>query len=189
MIIDAVTIKHWRSETLRSLSQMADFKEEQRAQALSSAKSLHAALWYLLPDAELKKDGWKNLLDHVIHPAIQVSTNMRMSTTTYRMTSRMAGKHPDQASTMFVHELQRCHMMDLASQKVIRPDSALKVAEDGRIGEQMLVLQPALLRIQKEGGKNLVLCKPTMLVRLDEPMGRRNKGIRALQSWFGGEGE
>lgn len=187
IIIDAVTIRHWRSETLRGLSQIVDFKEQQRAQAISSAKSLHAALSYLLPDAETKKDGMKELLDHVIYPAIQVSTSMRMSTTTYRMTTRLANKNPDHNLIMYAHELQRCHMVDVASHKIIRPDSALKVAEDGRIGEQMLVLQPALLRIQREGGSNLVLCKPTMLVRLDEPMGRRNKGIRALQSWFGGE--
>ncbi|MCJ1263738.1 hypothetical protein MMC22_003608 [Lobaria immixta] len=185
---DAVTIRHWRSETLRSLSQMVDFKEEQRAQAISSAKFLHAALSYFLPDTETRKDGWKDLLDHIIHPAIQVSSSMRMSTATYRTTSRMAGKHADQASTMYVHELQRCLMMDVASHKIIRPDSALKVAEDGRIGEQVLVLHPALIRTQREGGGTLVLCKPTMLVKLDEPMGRRNKSIRAIQSWFGGEG-
>lgn len=187
-MIDAVTIRHWRSETLRGLSQMVDFREEQRAQAISAAKFLHAALSYLLPDAEPKKGGWRDLLDHIIQPAIQVSTSMRMSTATYRMTSRMAGKHADQASTMYVQELQRCHMMDVASHKIVRPDSALKVAEDGRIGEQLFVLQPALVRSHKDGGGNLVLCKPTMLVRLDEPMGRKNKGLRALHSWFGGDG-
>ena len=181
---DAVTIRHWRSETLRGLSHIVDFKEQQRTQAISSAKTLHAALSYLLPDAETNKNGLKELLDHIIYPAIHVSTSMRMSTTTYRMTSRLANKNPDLNLIMYVHELQRCYMVDVASQKIIRPDSALKVAEDGRIGEQMLVLQPALLRIQREGGSNLVLCKPTFLVRLDEPMGRRSKGFR---SWFGGE--
>lgn len=173
---------------MRGLSELAAFKEEQRTQTISSAKALYAALSYLLPDAETKKEGWKELLDQIIRPAVQVSTSMCMSTATYRTTTRMAGKHPDQASIMYAHELQRCHMKDIASHKIIRPDSALKVAEDGRIGELMLVLQPALLRSQREGGSNLVLCKPSMLVRLDEPMGRRNKGMRALQSWFGGEG-
>ncbi|MCJ1467089.1 hypothetical protein MMC07_005711 [Pseudocyphellaria aurata] len=184
---DAVTIRHWRSETLRGLSQMVDFNEEQRAQACSLATSLYKALSCLLPDSGTKTDGWKDLLDHVIVPAIQVSISMRISTTTYRLTSRMAGKPPDQASIMYAHELQRCQMVDVASHKIIRSDSALKVAGDGRIGEQMLVLQPALLRYQKEGGNTLVLCKPIVLVKLDEPMGRKNKGMRKLQSWFGAE--
>lgn len=187
IIIDAVTIRHWRSETLRGLSQMVDFNEEQHAQACSLATSLYKALSCLLPDSGTKKDGREDLVDHIILPAIQVSISMRTSTTIYRLISRMAGKSPDQASIMYAHELQRCQMMDVASHKIIRPDSALKVAGDGRIGEQMLVLQPALLRHQKEGGSSLVLCKPIMLVRLDEPMGRKNKGMRALQSWFGAE--
>ena len=96
-------------------------------------------------------------------------------------------------------------MVDLASNKVIRPDSVLKVAEDGRIGEEMLIVQPSLLRVQGESGKegeggagggkatSVTLCKPTVLVRLDEPMGKRSRGIKALGewtgSWFGGSPE
>ena len=114
---------------------------------------------------------------------------MRLSTANYRTTSRIAGKHAEHAFTMYAHELQRFNMMDLLSHKIIRPDSVLKVAEDGRIGEQMLVVQPALLRSQKDGGGNAVLCKPIILVKLDEPMGKRNKGLRSLSSWFGGDGE
>ena len=82
-------------------------------------------------------------------------------------------------------------MVDMATNKVIRPDSVLKVAEDGRIGEEMLIVQPSLLRPQKDGGGSVTLCKPTVLVKLDEPMGKRSRGIKALGewtgSWFGGE--
>lgn len=114
---------------------------------------------------------------------------MRLSTATYRTTSRVANKNPELMSIMYAHELQRVNMMDLFSHKIIRPDSALKVAEDGRIGEQILVVQPALMRRQKDGGGSVVLCKPTMLVKLDEPMGKRNKGFRAISSWLTGDGE
>ena len=72
---------------------------------------------------------------------------------------------------------------------MIRPDSALKVGEDGRIGEEMLVVAPALVR-EGGGGGRVMVCKATVLVRLDEPMGKRGRGIRALgawtPSWFGG---
>ena len=103
-------------------------------------------------------------------------------------------------------------MVDLATNKVIRPDSVLKVAEDGRIGEEMLIVQPSLLRIQSgeaggeakdggggKGGSSITLCKPTVLVKLDEPMGKRSRGIKALGdsgikalgdwtgSWFGSD--
>lgn len=151
------------------------------------SKSLYSALSYLIPTAESKKDAWKELHDHIVNPAVQVAANMRLSTETYRTTSRLAGKPPDQNS-MFIHEVQRCNMIDLSSHKILRPDSVLKVGEDGKIGEQVLVVQPALIRTPREAGPNVVLCKPSMLVRLDEPMGRKSKGIKALQQWFVGEG-
>ena len=83
-------------------------------------------------------------------------------------------------------------MIDITTHKIIKPDSVLKVAEDGRIGEEMLVVSPALLRAQKDGGQVLV-SKPTRLVKLDEPMGKRPRAVaKALgawaPSWFGGEG-
>lgn len=187
VLADAKTIRHWRSETLRALSQIPEFKEAQREGAVSVSKSLYEALSYLIPTASNKKDAWKELHDHIVNPAVQVAANMRLSTETYRTTSRLAGKSSDQTS-MFNHEIQRCNMIDLSSHKIIRPDSLLKAGEDGRIGEQMLVVQPALIRTPREAGPNAVLCKPSMLVRLDEPMGRKSKGIKALQQWFGGEG-
>lgn len=79
----------------------------------------------------------------------------------------------------------------MATNKVIRPDSVLKVAEDGRIGEEMLIVQPSLLKAPaKEGGNgggggNVTLVKPTVLVKLDEPMGKRSRGIKALGEWTG----
>ena len=81
-------------------------------------------------------------------------------------------------------------MIDIATHKIIRPDSVLKVSEDGRIGEEVLVIVPALLRVHSEG--KVLICKPTRLVKLDEPMGKRNRGgIKALgswtPSWLGGE--
>lgn len=183
---DFKTIRHWRSETLRALSQIPEFKESQREEAVSVSKSLYKALSYLIPTAD-NKDAWKELHDHIVNPAVQVGANMRLSTETYRTTSRLAGKPSDQTS-MFNHEVQRCNMIDLSSHKIIRPDSMLKVGDDGRIGELMLVVQPALIRTPREAGPNAVLCKPSMLVRLDEPMGRKSKTIKAFQQWFGGEG-
>ena len=59
------------------------------------------------------------------------------------------------------------------------------------------MIAPALLRIQQsdeEGRRErgVVVCKPTVLVKLDEPMGKRSRGInKALgawtPSWFGGD--
>ena len=87
-----------------------------------------------------------------------------------------------ESSTVFKQELQQCEMMDLTSHKTIRADNILKVDNDGRIGEQMLCVQPALFLLVE------FLCKPTILVKLDEPMVQRPWGIKASISNFVGGG-
>ena len=55
----------------------------------------------------------------------------------------------------------------------------------------MLVVSPALVRNQRDGNGRVMVCKPTVLIKLDEPMGKRSRGIRALgawtPSWLGGD--
>lgn len=167
---------------------MDEFRNEQHKEAVNASQLLYDSLSQLLPGAEENKEGWKELYEQVIVPAVQVSTSIRLSPIDYRVASRMP-KPPDQSKTMFINELQKCEMMDIITHKMIRPDSILKIAENGRIGQQMLVVQPALLRASKGHNDNFVLCKPLVLVRLDEPMARRNKGIKVISSWFGGVAE
>lgn len=163
---------------------MDEFRKEQRKEAMNASRLLYDSLSQLLPEAEENKEGWKDLYEQVIIPAVQVSTSIRLSPVDYRTASRMP-KPPDQSKIMFINELQKCEMMDIITHKMIRPDSILKIAENGRIGEQMLVVQPALLRTLKGNNDSVILCKPLVLVRLDEPMARRNKGIKGISSWFG----
>ena len=77
--------------------------------------------------------------------------------------------------------------------------SVLKVGEDGYIGEEMLVMTPALVRdplkdgaVESGGGSSssnsndgnkVTVCKSIVLVRLDEAMGKRGRWIRALRAW------
>ncbi len=55
-----------------------------------------------------------------------------------------------------------------------------KIGEDDRIEEQMLWVQAALIRIQRDNAGSMMLCKPIVLVKRNEPMRRRNRG---LQLW------
>lgn len=181
-----MTVRHWRSETLKAILQLDEFRDEQRMQAVHISQSLHKSLSYLLPEFEGKKEGWKELHDQLVFPAVQASVSIRLSTTNYRITSRIMKS--DQNTAVYVYEVPSYEMMDIMSHKIIRPDSIIKVADDGRIGEQILVIQPALLRDQKEGNGSVLLCKPTVLIRLDEPMGRRNRSaIKGITSWLKGE--
>lgn len=185
--VDAITIRNWRSETLKAIFQTDDFREAQRSQAVLYCKSLYQALSYFLPDLESRPDGWNSFYEQVFVPALEFSNSIRLSTADYFILAQFS-KPADKSTTAFRHELQRCEIIDLTSHKVIRPDNILKIGDDGRIGEQMLCVQPGLLRAQRDSANSLILCKPIILVKLDEPMVRRPRGIKAsLTGWFGGD--
>ena len=149
-------------------------------------QNLYKALSCLLPDLEAEPEGWKSLFDQIFVTALQVSNSIHLSTIDYRILSRLS-KPSDKSKPVFRHELQKCEMMDMSSHKTIRPDNILKIADDGRIGEQMLCVQPALLRKNRDSAGSTMLCKPIILVKLDEPMARRNRGMKVLTSWLGRE--
>lgn len=185
---DSAALRQWRSETLQGLLKVENFAEEQQRQAELVSQTLHEALSALMTES---LGSWREIYQQIILPAIQLSVKMRLSTTDYRLASRRFAKESGQGSKIFVYEVKDSSMIDITTQKIIRPDSNLKVADDGRIGQEMLVITPALLRDQKDGRSRILICKPTVLVKLDEPMGKRSRGMRALgawtPSWFGSD--
>ncbi|MCJ1279692.1 hypothetical protein MMC21_007516 [Puttea exsequens] len=210
---DITTIRRWRSETLRSLLTIPTFTAEQTSRAESLAKSLHDSLAMWIPSCADDADSWITLQREIIAPAVALSLNLRLAEIDYRFdrhhphaqrqahgTDLVSGDTP-----VFVHELQNAAVIDVATQKAIRPDSNLKIAPNGRIGAEVLTMVPALVRERGEVGGVVVVVvtRPTVLVKLDEPMGRREKGggsergrgggMRALGAWapgwFGGGGE
>ncbi|KAL9604700.1 MAG: hypothetical protein Q9219_000420 [cf. Caloplaca sp. 3 TL-2023] len=209
---DFLTIQRWRSETLQALAKIDGFQTEQHHKATAVSKDLFTALTYLLPEIATHEDvGWKRLHERITIPAVQLATNMRFSTSVYRTISHVprpssssspSNNNNNQTSsppsstnntTLFHPDLTRHTLIDLATQKHLRADSALKVADDGRIGESVFVLQPLLLRMQRDTNGGVALCKLCVAVRLDEPLvKRRGGGVGKLGawagSWFGGEG-
>ncbi|KAL8723267.1 MAG: hypothetical protein Q9225_000389 [Loekoesia sp. 1 TL-2023] len=199
---DFLTIQRWRSETLQALAKIDGFQTEQQHQATTISKDLYAALTYLLPEIASQENGWKRLHETVTMPAVHLATNMRFSTSVYRIithlprpSSSTGGPSHSSSSNnnniIYHSDIQRFTIIDVATQKVLRQDSILKIAEDGRIGEHVFVVQPLLLRMQKDTNGGVALCKPAVAVKLDEPMAKRSKGVGKLgawtSSWFGGE--
>ncbi|KAL9131975.1 MAG: hypothetical protein Q9175_006635 [Cornicularia normoerica] len=170
---------------------MESFLEEQNRQAKLSSRTLSAALSALISDSPNDNESLSELHQQITLPTIALATALRLSTTDYRLIFHPVTRDPSKSTTAHHYEIQNTSMIDIATHKIIRPDSVLKIGEDGRIGEKMLVVSPAVVRDQKDGNGRVMVCKPTVLVKLDEPMGKRSRGIRALgawtPSWFGGD--
>ena len=189
--IDAATIRRWRSEALHGLLKVDDFVVARIQQGEALAKSLYSALARMLcgADVDVHEDGWEELHKQVVLPAIELATAMRLSMTNYQMVPRLFNRAPDKATSIYHSEIQHYQLIDNATHKIVRPDSELKIANDGRVGVELLVVSPALLR-RKDEDQRTIICKPAVLVSLDEPMGKRSKQKKALgwaPSWLGGD--
>lgn len=160
---DTLTIQRWRSETLQALAKIDGFQAEQHRQATLVSKSLYSALAYLLPELSTSSSsssgegGWKRLHETVTMPAVHLATNMRFSTSVYRIITHLprsahhggSGGSGSNPGVIFHNDISRYTIIDIATQKVLRQDSILKIGEEGRIGEAVFLVQPLLLRMQK----------------------------------------
>lgn len=188
---DTATIRRWRSESLHGLLKVDDFTTARTQQGESLAKSLYAALSQMLAGSEVEvhEDGWQELHKQVVLPAIDLATATRLSMSDYHLEWQLYPRTKDKVSIIYHGEIQNYHLVDNATHKIVRPDSVLKIADDGRVGTELLVVSPALLR-KKDADRTVVICKPTVLIDLDEPMGKRSKPKRALgwaTGWLGGD--
>ena len=200
---DTLTIHRWRSETLSALLQMPDFTAEQDRLSLAFSQSLIATLATLLHPSSPLDD----LHTRITLPAIRLSNTLRTAATatisTYDFFNHLFARSNAQPFAVFRNEVAHYQLVDVATQKFVKGDSNVRVREsDGRIGEEMFVVSPGMVRSVEADGdeerrergrrkERTVLVKPVVLVKLDEPMGKRGKGPgvglnRALGAWTGG---
>lgn len=187
-----MTLRRWRSEALHGLLKVDDFVAARSEQGDALAKSLYSALAHMLggADVTVQAEGWKELHKQVVLPAIDLATAIRVSMVDYQFVTHLFDKAPEKQHTIYRNEIQHYQLIDNATHKIIRPDSAVKIAEDGRIGNELLVISPALLR-NKDGDNGAVISRPTVLVKLDQPMARRTRGVKDfgsfVSSFLGGD--
>ena len=162
---------------------MEAFAAEQASQAEVFAQSLCSALSPVLSTID---EDWKELLKQVVEPTIKLANAIGVSTTDYEFFSHLFSRPPGHPHAVHRNEIQHYQMVDNATHKIIRPDSNLKITDDGILGEEMFVVSPGMVRSQKDGAERVVLCKPTIVVKLSEPMGKRGRGIKSLGAWTSG---
>lgn len=169
-----------------------DFAAARSEQGNALAKCLYSALAHMLggPDVTVHEEGWMELHKQVVLPAIELGTAIRVSMVDYHFVTRLFNKAPNKQGTIYQNEIQHYQLVDNATHKIIRPDSALKIGEAGRIGDEMLVVSPALLR-RRDGDHRAIITRPTVLVKLDQPMEKRGRGVKGfgsfVSSFLGGD--
>lgn len=179
-----MTLRRWRSEALHGLLKVDDFATARNEQGNALAKALYSALAHMLGGADITvpEEGWKELHKQIVLPAIELATAIRVSMVDYHFAVRLFNKAAEKQHTIYHNEIPHYQLVDNATHKVVRPDSVLKIAEDGRIGEELLVVSPALMR-KKDEDHRAIICRPTILLKLDQPMEKRSKGVKDFGSF------
>ena len=162
---------------------MADFAEVQQQCGEQLAQSLASTLSAMLcPPPKQSSTSWQSLHSSIVLPAIKLSNAIRVATTDYEFFSHLFARPASQPTAIHRNWVSHYQMLDQATQKVLRADSPLKVRDDGRIGDELFVVSPGVVRTSKDGKERSVLVKPTLLVKLDEPL-LRKKGLKPLGTW------
>lgn len=102
--------------------------------------------------------------------AADLATNIRLSPATYLFACNYGEGNP-----LYLGENRAFKIINQASGQPIRSSDVFKSNQDGKIGEKLCLIHPALVRKGKESGRDVNLVKATMLCSFDYLMARRRK--------------
>lgn len=165
-LLCAIIYRHLRCSVLEMVPVLAI--DDQRANDIS--QSLCSALSSLLQDGHCKKEAQNQLHKQITVPALQLARCLRLSTATYRI---VRGR--PLTTSVYEEDMQRCIIIDLATQRSVLPKNVGVVGRYGRIGEQKLMVHSGLQRCHDGYGRDVTLCKPMILVNLDAPLRPRSR--------------
>ena len=113
--------------------------------------------------------------------AADLAHNIRLSTTEYRFEFHFDPKTPSKDRVFFIQDLDRFNVVDCKTAQPLPRSSSVNADENGRVGEMISTIHPALQRKGHNGGEDLELIKATVLVRFDREVQRAAKKRKASQ--------
>jgi hypothetical protein len=102
--------------------------------------------------------------------AADLARDIRISPVTYQVAHKYSIVEP-----LFCDDLHQFRVINQDSAQLIRKSDNIKAAQDGKIGKKLCVVHPALVRKGKNGGRDIVLVKATILCSFDRPGTRQKK--------------
>jgi len=153
------------------------FKEVQGDMATEVTREAENFMSPLLP--RLAPTAMKRFHAHITLPAIDLACNLRCSPVRYSFVYNIhEGQRPSIRPTLAPQrkgrpvkqtERGKVNMVDVNSQRLLKPSQILVATQDGTIGEEIMLLCPALCRRKGEGDE-VVLRKTLHLVKLLAPI-------------------
>ncbi|KAL8681935.1 MAG: hypothetical protein Q9186_001943 [Xanthomendoza sp. 1 TL-2023] len=168
--IDSANI--WLADALAALSTTSDFERSRQSAYFHVAATLFNTIAEFFPIIEMNDQGLQLLCDEVVRPAIKLADMIRTSPTNYRFVPTMSEVDLFKEYRLGQQHLSELKLIDVVTGKTLNAGSPVQPEENGYIGQQIMVLAPALHRCVS-GQAPLVLVKEIDVVKLHKPLGRR----------------
>ena len=162
----------WRSETLRALAATKICENQKQEEVWRVTKHVFQRLGSVLPIVRGKENSFWRLYKSVMLPAAELATKMQISATCYRV---CVYREPFQNYfAVTVNRLKALKMIDVATRKTIRPESAVRADSDGCYGKFLIPLEAGLFRVDKDD-KEIQLRQRVYLMELFSPLDQRRR--------------
>ena len=116
--------------------------------------------------------GQESLYDKIVKPAVDLAVKVQTSTSIYAFRPRMLAITRLGRTPVTLHQMAFFKMIDVRSGKHLRAESRIVANERGEVGDEILILAPALFRRQSSS-QYVRLTQKVILVELYQPLGRR----------------
>ena len=177
IVAEQLNIDHWRSEGLSAISAEPEMMKRREDDSQWVTKQAAVMLKAVVPD--LSQKAMENFHVNITLAAIDLASAIRRSLKQYRFDFGLdqVSRQPKRRTLMpqhgsfpiYQHEVDRFEMFDLKSRRKVRSSQALSVNSKKQIGEEVLLIHPALYRCKAEV-KVKCLVKATLLINLLKPV-------------------
>ena len=164
----------WRSETLRALAATKICENQKQKEVNRITVHIFERLESIFPIVRGEETSLCNFYWNVMRPAAELAFKMQISATCYGV---CVYREPFQHyHAVTVKELKELRMIDVATRKTIRPESAVRADIDGAYGKFLMPMEAGLLRIDKDG-KEIHLRRRVYLMKLSFPLEQRHRVV------------
>ena len=136
------------------------------------AEELTGFFQKLLPH-EMRTRTHPSACKNVVVEAAELAKNIRLSVASCWFVFEFPAKDPPNGRILFSADLEDYIVINLATGQPIRGVQTIIAGPDGRVGEVLCCIHPALKRKGGKNGKDIVVAKATILVKFDYAPAKR----------------
>ena len=166
-----MTISTWRSETFQALAAIPEQSEFQQSQAQYINDQLFDELSQVFPNL-FHQQSKISFLQKVTVPAANLAIAIRGSTTKYAFD--LPRDLSMQLRPALEEDVKKFRLVESKTFKHLKPSSIVVANKGGQIGDSIIVFEPALSRVDRDGNQN-ILVPEMILVELFHPLGKRKR--------------